>query len=71
MVHLPGGLNVNVGLLNYAKWIREVGALSSRVWCRLVDTPRTDRMLFLLSALRKLILLRRNASGRATLSGTR
>ncbi|KAN0131018.1 peptidase S28 [Lactarius tabidus] len=22
-VHLPGGLNVNVGLLNYAKWIRE------------------------------------------------
>jgi hypothetical protein len=23
MVHLPGGLNVNVGLLNYAKWIRE------------------------------------------------
>ena len=29
MVHLPGGLEVNVGLLNYAKWIREVGALSS------------------------------------------
>ena len=24
MVHLPGGLNVNVALLNYAKWIREV-----------------------------------------------
>ncbi|KAH9057717.1 peptidase S28 [Lactarius vividus] len=22
-VHLPGGLNVNIGLLNYAKWIRE------------------------------------------------
>ncbi|KAI9455808.1 peptidase S28 [Lactarius psammicola] len=23
IVHLPGGLNVNIGLLNYAKWIRE------------------------------------------------
>jgi hypothetical protein len=44
MVHLPGGLNVNVGLLNYAKWIQEVSVLSSRMRvsrCRLVDTQRT------------------------------
>jgi hypothetical protein len=26
MVRLPGGPKVNVGLLNYAKWIREVCA---------------------------------------------
>ena len=29
MVNLPGGLKVSVGLLNYAKWIREVRAFTS------------------------------------------
>ena len=30
-MHLPGGLNLNVGMLNYARWIREVVYVSSAV----------------------------------------
>lgn len=44
MVHLPGGLNANVALLNYAKWIREVCAFIApcvRFKYRFVYTQRT------------------------------